>query len=159
MHRLVRIDVRNGLRAGTECPDAFVEGRSYESFDSMFAQWAKSAARPLAPDSFSPLCPKGSRDRDPRSPPSRDASRARLAFPFSGARFVYDEGAASRQVLTLRAEAPRSARAVRFFVDGRFVQSKKPPFLLEWPLVRGTHVVRAEADVGESSDPVEFAVE
>jgi penicillin-binding protein 1C len=158
MHLLARIDVRNGLLAGAGCPSSFVEERAYESFDASFALWAKSAARPLAPDTFSPLCPKGSTDPAPRSASPGDASRARLAFPFNGAKFVYDDGASSRQVLTLRAEAPKAATTVRFYIDGRFVDAKRAPFLLEWPLVRGTHLARAEADIGEPSDPVEFVV-
>ena len=87
------------------------------------------------------------------------ASRARLSFPFNGARFVVDEGASSRQTLTLRAEAPRAASTVRFYVDGRLVDSKRAPFAFEWPLVRGTHLVRAEPDVGDASDSVEFVVQ
>jgi hypothetical protein len=47
---------------------------------------------------------------------------------------------------------------VRFYVDGRLLDSKRAPFALEWPLVRGTHLVRAEPDVGDASDPVEFVV-
>jgi len=43
-------------------------------------------------------------------------------------------------------------------MDGHLIDSKKPPFLLEWPLVRGTHLARAEPDIGESSEPVEFVV-
>src|SRR5258708_9390879 len=137
MHETMHIDVRNGLRAGASCPARFVEDRSYEAFDSMYASWAKASARPLASDTFSPLCPRGSAPKDPvgdRSETARDGTR--LTFPLDGATFVYDDGASSHQMLTLRALAPSSATRVRFYVDGRLLASTRPPFLADWPLSR-----------------------
>jgi penicillin-binding protein 1C len=161
MHQMVRIDVRNGLRAGAGCPARFVENRPYEVFDSMYASWAKSSARPIAADAFSPLCP------GQWSPTDAVASRTNLlardsthlTYPHDGATFVYDDGASSPQVVTLRALAPSSATRVRFYVDDRLLVSKTAPFLADWPLSRGVHHVRAESDVGEPAQSIELTVE
>jgi penicillin-binding protein 1C len=158
MHKMVRVDVRNGLLAGARCAPKFVEERPYEAFESSLTLWAKAAARPLAPTQVSPLCPRQDGELLARMDESQ-VRRARLAFPFEGATFVYDDDASSRQTVPLRALAPQSATHVRFFIDGRLAESKAAPFLLDWPLSRGTHMVRVEADVGEPSDPVEFTVQ
>jgi penicillin-binding protein 1C len=161
MHQMVRIDTRNGLRAGAGCPARFVENRPYEVFDSMYASWARSSARPIAADAFSPLCPGQGSPTDAAESRTRLMARdsTRLTYPNDGARFVYDDSASSPQVLTFRALAPSSARRVRFYVDGRLLASKSAPFLADWPLSRGVHRVRAESDVGEPAQPIELTVQ
>jgi penicillin-binding protein 1C len=161
MHETVHIDVRNGLRAGPGCPIKFVEDRSYEAFDSTYASWAKASVRPLASETFSPLCPGRSAPGDQRGDRSDVMAQAatRLTFPLDGATFVYDDGASSRQMLTLRALAPGSAMHVRFYVDGRLLASTRAPFLADWLLTRGVHRVRAESDVGQPSEPIELTVQ
>ena len=54
MHERVRIDVRNGLRAGPSCPAAFVEERVFERYDERYAAWAEAASRPIATQKWSP---------------------------------------------------------------------------------------------------------
>jgi penicillin-binding protein 1C len=158
MHQLVRIDVRNGLRAGSGCPSRFVEDRPYEVFDTTYASWAKAAARPTAPDGYSPLCPSRSAPSDAGAS-SQVAASTRFTYPHDGAIFAYDESASSPQVLTLRVLAPSSATRVRFYVDGRLLASKPAPFLAQWALARGIHHVRAESDVGAPTDSIELTVQ
>jgi penicillin-binding protein 1C len=159
MHEMVRIDVRNGLRAGTDCPAKFMEDRAYEAFDPTYASWAKASARPLATDTFSPLCPMRSAPSDRAVGDTVARAATRLTFPLDGATFVYDEGASSRQMVTLRALAPGSATRVRFYVDGRLLASTRAPFLAAWPLVRGIHRVQAESDVGQPGESIELTVQ
>ena len=160
MHEMVRIDVRNGLRAGAGCPAKFVEDHAYEGFDAIYASWAKASVRSVAPDGFSPLCPRraaaSDRVAERSDGPVRDATR--LTYPLDGATFVYDDGASSHQMVTLHALAPGAATRVQFFVDGRLLASTKAPFLADWPLARGTHRVRALPDVGQASEPIEVTV-
>ena len=160
MHEMVHVDTRNGLRAGAGCPAKFVEDRSYEAFDAIYASWAKASVRSLAPDGFSPLCPRRAAVDDRVAArtdvPARGATR--LTYPLDGATFIYDDGASSHQMVTLHAEAPGAATRVQFFVDGRLLTSAKAPFLADWPLARGTHRVRALPDVGQPSEPIEVTV-
>jgi penicillin-binding protein 1C len=148
-HEAVRLDRRNGLRAGPSCPASVVEKRVFERFAPSLLGWAKTAGRPLVPD-YSPLCP----GRDPAAV----GLRARITYPFDGATFAYDDEASSRPMLTLRAEAPAEATRVRFLVDDRVVGATRAPFAVAWRLERGTHRLRAEPDRGEGSETVELTV-
>ncbi len=151
MHERVRVDRRNGLRAGPGCPADVVEERVVERFDGPFAAWAKAAGRATAPGAWSPLCP-GTGSAVPAG-----AGRVRIAFPPDGARFSIDPGAASRQAITIRAEAPAGVEALRITIDGQ-PRTLRAPFEVAWALAPGEHRVRVEAE-GAGSDEVSFTVE
>ena len=152
MHERVAVDKRNGLRAGSGCPRADVEERTFERFDARLAAWARSAGRDLAPERRSPLCPAGG---DPDAPPPR--GKLRLAYPPDGAVFAIDPGAASRQSIRIRADVPPSSREVRLVIDG-LPRALGAPFALDWILTPGHHRLRVEAD-GLGGDEVEITVE
>ncbi len=150
MHQRVRVDRRNGLRAGPACPAAFVETHVFEHYSPLFTVWATGASRPLAPASSSPFCPTDD---------SADvAERIRIAYPPDGSRFVLDSSLASREAIHVRADVPRSARNVRVVVDGRGFSVSAPRWEHSVLLVRGKHEVYAEAD-GRRSDVVIFDVQ
>src|SRR5580704_17946225 len=81
MHERVRVDRRNGLRAGPSCPAAYVVEQTVERYDEASRAWAEAAGRPVAPGGFSPLCPAGG---------SVAAPSLRIGWPGDGARFVLD---------------------------------------------------------------------
>ena len=152
MHERVSIDKRNGRRAGSGCPRADVEERTFERFDARLAAWARSVGRNLAPERRSPLCPGG-----PEPAAASADGRLRLAYPPDGALFAIDPGAAGRQSIRIRADVPPSVREVRLVIDGlpRVVAA---PFALDWTLTPGHHRLRVEAD-GLGGDGVELTVE
>ena len=150
MHARVRIDRRNGLRAGPGCPADVVEDRVFERFDATFTAWARSVGRSSAPDGWSPLCPGLD-----AAPAGRGSLR--LAYPPDGARFSVDPGAAARQAILIRADVPPGVREVRITVDGR-AHAVRAPFTLSVPLSPGEHRARVEAD-GAGADEVGFSVE
>jgi len=149
MHERVRVDQRNGLRAGLACPDAVTEERVVEVYPPELVSWAENARRPLAPRGSSPFCPTDE--------PDRASGRVRIAFPPDGARFVRDAGLAAPEAIHVRVDAPRGAREVRLSLDGR-VFRLAPPFEHVVPLVAGTHTLSADAD-GVASERVTFSVE
>ncbi|MDC3989311.1 penicillin-binding protein 1C [Polyangium jinanense] len=149
MHERVRIDRRNGLRAGPACSDASTDVRVFEHYPPELAAWAENAGRPVAPRASSPFCPESDRATAP--------SRIRIAFPPDGARFVRDGALAAEEAIRVRIDAPSNARTVRLLVDGRaFVLL--PPFERSVPLVPGEHTLVVDAD-GITSEPVRFSVE
>jgi penicillin-binding protein 1C len=152
MHERVRVDKRNGLRAGRGCPAGEVEERVLERFDARLTAWARSAGRPVVPEAWSPLCPAA-----PGEASVGGAGHVRVAFPPDGARFSIDPGAAARQALRLRADVPAGVGEVRFVIDGQ-ARAVRAPFAMEWPLVPGQHRLRVEGE-GVGSDEVEFEVE
>ncbi|WP_437879002.1 penicillin-binding protein 1C [Sorangium sp. So ce513] len=154
MHEVVRIDRRNGLRAGA-CPDAVIEERVFERHDAELTAWARAAGRPIAPDEVSPLCgplPGGD------GAAGAAGARVRVAYPPDGARFVLDPSVSSLQAIRLRAAVPPGVRRARFVLDGRPIEVG-PPFALDWPLVAGAHRLRVEADGASAGEEIAFSVE
>jgi penicillin-binding protein 1C len=154
MHARVRIDKRNGLRAGGGCPASEVEERSFERFDAQLSSWARSAGRALAPERYSPLCPQ--REEDRKADAARPGGKIAIAYPPDGARFTLDPAVAGRQAVQVRASVPAGVIELRFVIDGR-VKSVKAPFQLDVPLTPGAHRVRVEGEGGAAE--VEFFVE
>ena len=139
MHVSLRVDRRNGLRAGARCPAAHAEERLFERHPSDLAAWAKTAHRPLAPTAYSPLCPPAPGEAEPD-----EAGGLRLAYPPAGATFVWDPHVAARQSIVLRAEGPATGTLV-FKVDGRALRPKAGDLSVEWPLVPGAHELWVES--------------
>ncbi|WP_437668557.1 penicillin-binding protein 1C [Sorangium sp. So ce131] len=154
MHEVVRIDRRNGLRAGA-CPAGVVEERSFERYGAELAAWARAAGRPLAPEELSPLC--GALPGDPAGPP-RGGARVRVAYPPDGARFVLDPSVNSLQAIRLRADVPPGVGRARLVLDGRAIELG-PPYTFDWPLAAGAHRLRVEADGVAPSEEIVFSVE
>ncbi len=149
MHEIVRIDRRNGLRAGPGCGRSFIEERTFERFEPAFAAWAEAAGRSRAPVSYSPMCPG----------PRVDPSGLRIGWPDDGARFVIDpDRPAALQRLPVRVEAPSDADRVELIVDGRAVATVAAPFVADWTLTPGNHVLVARAGSARSA-PVTVAVQ
>ncbi|XXY50538.1 penicillin-binding protein 1C [Sorangium sp. So ce269] len=156
MHEAVRVDRRNGLRAGA-CPGAAVEERVFERYDAELTAWARAAGRPVAPDEASPLC-GALPGRDGASGAAASGAPVRVAYPPDGARFVLDPSVNSLQAIRLRADVPPGVRRARFVLDGRPIEVG-PPFALDWPLVAGAHRLRVEADGAPAGEEIAFSVE
>jgi penicillin-binding protein 1C len=148
LHERVRVDRRNGLLAGPSCDDADVVERDYERYPPQFAEWARVAGRPTAPDESSPLCPLDG--------PAGASGELRITSPPDGARFAIDpDRPASLQRLDVRVAAPQAARRVRLRVDGDLLAEVGPRFVpgagavgyaFAWQLTPGDHVLVAEAE-------------
>jgi penicillin-binding protein 1C len=152
MHENVVVDTRNGLRAGPSCPPAFTETRELEVFGPELAAWARGARREVAPEAFSPLCP---RRGDPAA-----SGRLRVGYPNEGASFALDPDRPARlQSLSVRVEAPRGVKEIRLRVDGAVGAKVPPPYVAEWPITRGDHVLVAEAAGLPPSEPVRVTVQ
>jgi len=148
MHERVRVDVRNGRRAGSGCPAEHVEERTFERFDAQLAAWARSAGRPLAPADWSPLCPRGK--GDPGGEEAGKKGRLRVAYPTDGAVFSIDPAAAARQAIRIQVDVPAGVEEIRVSIDGK-ERRLRAPFRVDFALVAGEHRVRAEG-AGEVSE-------
>jgi penicillin-binding protein 1C len=141
MHETVRIDRRNGLRAGPGCAAEHVLERTFERYERAERAWAAGAGRPTAPDAFSPLCPGG-----PTPSGAPGATSVRIGWPADGADFVIDpDRARAQQRLQVRVEADDAVHAVELLVDGRVVGRMGSPFVAWWTLSPGDHVLVARA--------------
>ncbi len=149
MHEPVRVDVRNGLRAGPGCGPQVTATRVFEVFRAPYAEWAIGVGRADAPRGFSPACPGDGL--------ASDASDGGLhvVYPHDGARFILDaERAAAVQTLQVRADDD----AFEVFVDGA-LRGRAERGVFRLPLARGEHTLRLAAAGKRTSEPVRFTVD
>jgi penicillin-binding protein 1C len=152
MHETVRIDVRNGLRAGDACAPSFVIARPFERYEDRFAAWATSAGRVQAPSEWSPFCRASSRDSI--------VGALRIDAPIDGSRYFVEPGRLrSDQTLRVRIAAPPGTPSVDLVVDGRVAARVGAPYVASWLLAPGEHTFSVVAPHQAPSEPVHVAVE
>jgi penicillin-binding protein 1C len=133
VHERVRVDVRNGLRAGPGCARAVTEERVLERWGPPYEEWARRTGRAVAPEESSPECPGAADDAERPS----DPAAPRIAYPFDGSRFVVDpERPRALQRLDVRVEPDGAGVEVR--VDGALLDKTRA-----WPLEVGEHTITA----------------
>jgi hypothetical protein len=149
-HQRLRVDLRNGLRAGPACTRDATEERVFERWDAPYDAWARRTSRPLAPEESSPSCPIEAPEPT-ASDGSADPLTPRITYPFEGARFVIDpERPTELQLLDIHVEPEGSAMEVR--VDGAVL-----PKTHAWQLAAGPHTITAQNKSGVAA-PVRFSV-
>jgi penicillin-binding protein 1C len=149
VHQRVRVDLRNGLRAGPECSRNTTEERTFEQWSPPFDTWAARAQRPIVPTEASPNCPSGQDEIAAAGPAG--GTGPRVVYPFDGARFVIDpERPSSLQTLGVRVEGDGPKVEVR--VDGVPLPRSR-----SWALVPGEHVISVHG-AQASPDQVRFSV-
>jgi penicillin-binding protein 1C len=147
VHEQVRLDTRNGLRAGPACARDVTVERTFERWQGIYEEWAASMGRPTAPVLSSPECPA-----EPEEPTTATPSGLpRIAYPFDGASFLLDpERATDLQKLQIRLAPFDGPVEVR--VDGKLIAPD-----LRWPLQPGEHTLVAES-AGAVGPPVRIKV-
>jgi penicillin-binding protein 1C len=152
MHETVRVDRRNGLRAGPACAAEYIVSRHVERYEGELRAWAASAGRPTAPEGFSPFCPG--------APVPGPGAALRIGWPVDGAAFVIDpERPRAQQQVSVRVDAGGDVRRLELVVDGRPVARVGAPFVARWTLEPGDHVLVARAEGGAESPPVSLHVD
>jgi penicillin-binding protein 1C len=154
MHEEVRLDRRNGLRAGPGCASGEVETRVFERYEHAYAAWAAGASRPVAPEAYSPLCPA-----DDRAAEAAGGSGVEITYPHDGAHFVMDpERPRELQAVEVLVAAPPGVREVTLRVDGGAATRLKSPFSTSWRLEPGEHTLVAEVPGREGAATVRVVV-
>jgi penicillin-binding protein 1C len=157
LHERLRIDRRNGLRAGPRCAAAEVVERDVERYPPEYAGWAARAERPVGPADGSPLCPPEPLEEGTGG--GAAGGQLRIANVEDGARFAIDpDRPRELQTLEVRVLAPAGAGRVRLRVDGSVVGAEPSPFRFVWPLAEGEHVLVAEAEGIPPSEPAHVRV-
>jgi penicillin-binding protein 1C len=134
-HERVRLDRRNGLRAGPNCPAAAVEVHPMLALPHAFERWARLHHMETAPRRESPLCPSG---------PSEGHASINIEEPQDNARFLRDPDAPpSEAAIRLSAEVSPADEQIVWIVDGVPVEQVGYPFESRWALTPGKHVITA----------------
>jgi len=148
MHKLVRLDRRNGLLASDRCPSAFVEERVFEVLPPLYAQWQAGHKSPRPPVRYSPYCP-----------PDGIVSNALVVTePREGEVYLLEPGYdRSLQTLRFSGEVDPVLPGVTWLVDGREVSVVEWPYHADWVMAKGTHTLVMKGG-GMQSDPIRFEI-
>jgi penicillin-binding protein 1C len=151
-HARVRIDARNGLRAGPSCPKDFVRERAMLDLPATYESWAADQRLEIAPKALSPLC---------RDASYGAAARVTIREPRPNARFLWDpdtpkEAAALR--LSAKVEPPDEE--ILWVVDGAPLAKVGYPHSVRWSPTPGWHTIAARmVRRAQSSGEVRIRVE
>jgi penicillin-binding protein 1C len=146
MHESVALDPVNSLRAGPACRARI--NHTFERYPAEYQNFARQAARPLAPRDFSPRCPGQLIERASAQP--------ELVYPRDRESFVIDPGLRGSQEIVLEARADSSQ--LTFLVDDRKLATLPAPFRVPWRLTPGTHRVQVATPKGALSEAVAVEV-
>jgi membrane carboxypeptidase/penicillin-binding protein PbpC len=161
-HWWVKIDRRNGLLAGPDCPAQVTTQRLFTLYPAEAQDWVRRQAIPQPPESYSPLCPAAAGER--ASGGQRPANQTRQPGPYSllptpysltmtspdqGSRFLLSPQipkATQRVAVAVRLADGVRVRQVVLLVDNQPLQTlSRPPYQAFWPMTPGRHVFSARA--------------
>jgi penicillin-binding protein 1C len=148
----VRLDRRNGLRAGPACADADVVTRVMLDLPEVYTQWARGQRLDVAPRQDSPLCPAREEELDPH---------VAIREPRGTVKLLFDpDTPASASTLRLAAEVTPSSEPIVWLVNGVPVATVSYPHEYRWPVTPGRHVITAAmARRAQVSRPLTVVVE
>ncbi len=134
-HARVRLDRRNGLRAGPSCPEREVVTRVMLSLPEEYTHWARRQHLEVAPRRDSPLCPSPALEAEPRVAIREPRGLVRLLFD--------PDTPASAASLRLVADVTPSTESIVWMVDGVPVATVGWPHEFRWNPSPGQHVITA----------------
>ncbi|MGD2091055.1 MAG: transglycosylase domain-containing protein [Candidatus Aminicenantes bacterium] len=148
MHRLFRLDKRNGLLASDRCPLRFVEEKVFEVLPPIYAEWQASHTSQRPPTAYSPYCP----------PNGITANALVITRPRNGEVYLLEPGYdISTQTLQLSGEVDPVLPEVSWWLDGQKVTASSWPYEANWQMAKGRHHLVMKGG-GMQSDQVEFEV-
>ncbi len=151
-HTQVKLDRRNGLRAGPTCPASEVISRVMLDLPDTYTQWARSQHLDVAPLQESPLCPSHEESLQPKVVIREPRGQVRLLFD--------PDTPASASTLRLAAEVTPSTEPIVWLVDGVPVATVSYPYEYRWSVRPGRHVITAAMSRhAEVSPPLTVVVE
>jgi penicillin-binding protein 1C len=148
MHRLMRIDKRNGLLASDRCPARYVENKIFEILPAVYTEWQAGHKSERPPTRYSPFCP----------PEGITADALVITSPRKGEVYLLEPGYERRtQTLRFSGEVDPLLPEVTWLVDGREVGTAQWPYETDWLIAKGRHTLEMVGG-GKRSDPIPFEV-
>lgn len=148
----VSIDARNNLRAGSSCPEKFVQKKVFTVFPPDTRKWARENGFTAPPDMYSPLCPASTAESNARPQPIM------ITRPAENASYLLDPLIPdSSELIVFEAVADESIESLSWFVNGEKVgEGTKPDFRIKWKPEPGSFIIKASAGVLQSSVHIEI---
>jgi len=148
IHQVALVDRSTGLPAGPDTPAGDVRTVVLESYPPELLAWAEEAGRPLVPGALA------------ASQTSTEATGPAILAPGEGAIFAIDPDVPrAHQKLEVALDVPAGATRAVLLVDGEpRGEADGPPWILDWVLEPGEHVLAARIGP-DTSAPVSIWVE
>lgn len=155
LHKKVLIDKRNGLLAGSSCPEDFIEEKIFIDYPSQVYTWAVEDNQEVIPRQFSPLC---NSTRQITSQPYLEITYPKEKTIFESAPFLVNN-----QRVVFEISTSSTINKVTWYVDGNvFKLTQEFPFTVSWSPQLGQHVIKAVGETFNSkkieSEHVHFSV-
>ncbi|MFL5322070.1 MAG: penicillin-binding transpeptidase domain-containing protein, partial [Myxococcaceae bacterium] len=134
-HAQVRLDRRNGLRAGPQCAANDTVTRVMLDLPQEYTQWAKREHLDVAPTQESPYCPLTAASEEPK---------VAIREPKGPVRLLFDpDTPQAASTLRLSAEVTPTDEPIVWLVDGVPVATVNYPYEYRWSVTPGRHVITA----------------
>jgi 1A family penicillin-binding protein len=154
-HWLYRLDERNGLLVGPDCPPAYVTEKRYTIYPAELGEWARRQGVPTPPDRYSEYCPQkvGEELYALAEGPEVSSDRGErmdlvLTSPDQGSRYrLSSEIPASQQRLAIQVRPVDGVlvEEVTLIVDDiPLATLSDAPYRTFWTMIPGRHEMRAE---------------
>lgn len=163
IHNLVRIDNRNGLLAGENCPDTYGEDKILIDYPPEVYSWAVQNENDFIPKEYSPLCPENGnpgngntngaekynddsqvKDNDSNSNTNTQSNYLQIISPKQNAVFLSDTNLSADNKISFEVMASSSTAKVVWNLNGRVVCiSKNTPYNCLWTPVPGEYILKA----------------
>jgi membrane carboxypeptidase/penicillin-binding protein PbpC len=160
-----RLDSRNGLLAGSDCPAEFVTEQVFIDFPPELERWARENGHPDAPREYSPFCQRNDQIPNPNDQgsskgqvsrangnnepqassfkPTTSNQQLTITKPHPGDAFKLDPLIPNKnEMIILEARADSDIQSLTWFVDGTEIGTAKAPnFRLKWLPQVGKHKI------------------
>lgn len=140
VHRMIKVDQRNGMRATDACPAEHTQPELFYSVPGEWVEWAARHDLRPPPEAASPLC-DGDTAALPEDQPMRPDTIT-ILHPLPDDVFYLEPDAnADEQAVAFKAAVGRDARHLQlwWFLDGKKWQRAAPPYRQLWSPARGQH--------------------
>jgi penicillin-binding protein 1C len=151
-HAMVKLDARNGLRAGPLCQKRFLVERPMLDLPAAYETWAASQRLEIAPRTVSPLC---------RDASFGEVARVAIKEPRPNSRYLWDpDTPREAAALRLAAKVEPPDEEIVWIVDGAPLAKVGYPHAVRWSPTPGSHTIAARmVRRAEASGVVTIVVE
>jgi penicillin-binding protein 1C len=133
VHRMVRLDNRNGLLASDKCPKQFIIEKVFTYLPPVYAEWQSMSEMTLPPVKYSPLSPLN----------GIVIGALVITQPKNGDVYIYEPGYNKKtQSIKLTGEIGLQIQHITWFIDGIKFADSAWPYSVSWPLMKGKHKVQ-----------------
>jgi len=137
IHRMCRIDTRNGMIAYKDCSEQFVKNKVFEIYPVEYYNWCLESGLEMPPSRISNI-----EDGYP--------NRFDIDYPHDCDVFQIDPVLRREyQVITLKPNIDSSIPSIKWFIDDQPLNTVEYPFALNWQLQEGKHKINFIATTNE----------